>query len=184
WGIRSYALPALWEGGPLHLGSIVFQRQYLFVLGAAAFFAVIFWLFFTRTLWGKALRASAVNPVGARLVGIPVLGMGGLAFTISALLAAMGGILAAPLTLATYDMGFMLGLKGFVGAIIGGGLVSLPGAVVGSLALGLLESLAAGLLPSGYRDAVAFSLLILVLIWRALPHIRRGVLLREEAASE
>jgi branched-chain amino acid transport system permease protein len=121
--------------------------------------------FFRLTLAGKAMRACAYNPVAARLVGIPAVRMVQLSFGLSAALGAAGGILIAPLTLGVYDMGTMLGLKGFSAAILGG-LGSSLGGVLGGLVLGVAESLASGLISSGYRDAVAFLILLLVLFLR------------------
>lgn len=183
WGTRSYTLPAFWAGPPIPILTAVVTRQSLFVLGAAAVVLAGMYLFFTRTLLGKALRACAVNPMGTRLMGIPVYRMGVLAFALSGALSAAAGVLITPDTLATYDMGLILGLKGFVGAVIGG-LSSYPVTVAGCLLLGLLESLAAGLLPSGYRDAVSFLVLIAILMWRAVTVLRHGILVAEEAAQE
>jgi len=111
------------------------------------------------------MRACAYNPRAARLVGIAAGRMVQLSFGLSAALGAGAGILIAPLTLGVYDMGTMLGLKGFSAAIIGG-LGSLLGGVMGGLLLGLAESFTSGLISSGYRDAVAFLLLLLVLFLR------------------
>ncbi|HEY8489045.1 MAG TPA: branched-chain amino acid ABC transporter permease [Thermaerobacter sp.] len=183
WGTEAYRLPPFSGGPPLTVGTAVLTRQGLWIIGAALALMAALWLGFTRTLRGKALVASAINPVGARLMGIPVLAMGRQAFVLSALLAAAGGILIAPQTLADYDMGLMLGLKGFVGAVLGG-MRDYPKVVAGCLALGVAESLVAGLLPSGYRDAVAFLLLVAVLVARAIPVLRHGVLAAEEAAQE
>jgi branched-chain amino acid transport system permease protein len=180
WGTRSYNLPSFTRGDPLRVLNAVITRQSLWILGLTALIVLGLYLFFSRTLLGKALRASAVNALGSRLMGIPVYRMGLLAFALSGALAAAGGVLITPETLATYDMGLLLGLKGFVGAVIGR-LSSYPLTVAGCLLLGLLESLSAGLLPSGYRDAVAFGVLILILIYRALPALRHGVLAAEEA---
>lgn len=183
WGTEAYKLPAFSQGPPVVLGTAVLPRQGIWIIAAGIVLMVGLWLGFTRTLWGKALVASAVNPVGARLMGIRVLAAGRQAFVLSALLASAAGILIAPQTLADYDMGLMLGLKGFVGAVLGG-FRHYPQVVAGCLALGIAESLIAGLLPSGYRDAVAFLLLIAVLVARAIPVLRHGVLAAEEAAQE
>jgi branched-chain amino acid transport system permease protein len=121
------------------------------------------YLFFQFTLTGKALRASSANPVAARLMGIRTGRMGMIAFALSAALGAIGGIVIAPITFMTYDRGLMLALKGFV-AMIMGGLTNPFGAVLGGLLLGMVESLAAGLISSGYRDAFTFGVLFLVLI--------------------
>jgi branched-chain amino acid transport system permease protein len=124
---------------------------------------VALWLFFTRTYAGTAVRACATNARGARLMGIRVERMWLLAFALSGALGAAAGAVIAPITYATYDKGLMLGLKGFVAAVLGG-LVSPAGAIAGGILLGLLESLSAGLLSSGYKDAVAFVVLILLLL--------------------
>ncbi|MFO7245579.1 MAG: branched-chain amino acid ABC transporter permease [Thermaerobacter sp.] len=182
WGTRSYTLPAF-TPGTVRISLAVLQKQHLWILGLAALVMLALWLGFNYTVRGRALRASAVNPVGARLMGIPVMAMGGAAFALSAGLAALSGVMITPLSLATYDMGFMLGLKGFVGAVLAG-LHNYPVTVLGCLFLGVVEAMAAGLLPSGYRDAVAFIMLIAVLLWRALPALRHGVLYSEEAVRE
>jgi branched-chain amino acid transport system permease protein len=111
------------------------------------------------------MRACADNLIASRLVGVSPATMSLLAFTVSALLAGLAGAAVAPITLATYEMGLMLGLKGFVAAVIGG-LRSTPGAVLGGLFLGVLESVGAGLISSGYKDALAFSVLLAVLVFR------------------
>jgi len=180
WGTRSYNLPSFTQGEPVRIFNAVITRQSLWIVGVTVLIVIALYYFFARTLLGKALRASAVNVVGSRLMGIPVYRMGLLAFALSGALAAAGGVLITPDTLATYDMGLLLGLKGFVGAVIGR-LSSYPMTVAGCLLLGLLESLSAGLLPSGYRDAVAFGVLVAILIYRALPALRHGVLAAEEA---
>ena len=107
------------------------------------------------------MRACAVNPRAARLMGIRVDRVFLLAFALSGALGAVAGAVVAPITYATYDMGLMLGLKGFVAAVLGG-LVSPAGAIAGGFLLGVLESMAAGLLSSAYKDAVAFIVLIAV----------------------
>jgi branched-chain amino acid transport system permease protein len=120
--------------------------------------------FFNRTLLGKAMLASSHNPLAARLCGINVRSVLMLSFGLSAALGAVAGILVAPITLTAWDVGVMLGLKGFAAAILGG-LGSGPGAVVGGLALGVLESLGAGYVSSAYKDAIAFVIILLVLFF-------------------
>lgn len=183
WGTRSYDLPPFTPGPPLRVLSAVVTRQSVWVLAVTGLAMAGLRVFFTRSIRGRALIACAVNATGARLMGIPVATMGLLAFLLSAALAAAGGVLLTPISLATYDMGLLLGLKGFVGAVIGR-LHDHTMTVVGCLMLGLVEALAAGLLPSGYRDAVAFVVLIAVLIWQAIPVLRHGILATEEAAQE
>jgi branched-chain amino acid transport system permease protein len=163
WGTDPYALPAFSPGPPFRLLGATVVRQGLWVLAVAAVVFAGLWLFFTRTYAGSAVRACAVNARGARLMGIRVDRMWLLAFALSGGLGAVAGAVIAPITYATYDMGLMLGLKGFVAAVLGG-LVSPAGAIGGGILLGLLESLSAGLLSSGYKDAMAFVVLILLLL--------------------
>jgi branched-chain amino acid transport system permease protein len=165
WGKEAYTLPPFSGSVPLHLGPATVLPQNLWVLGLTACLVIALEVFFRLTLVGKAMRACAYNPRAARLVGISTGRMVQLAFGLSAALGAAGGILIAPLTLGVYDMGTMLGLKGFCAAILGG-LGSLLGGVLGGLVLGVAEALASGLISSGYRDAVAFCLLLLVLFLR------------------
>ena len=165
WGKESYTLPPFSGEAPLHLGTATILPQNLWVLGLTLVLVLALEAFFRLTLMGKAMRACAYNPRAARLVGIPASRMVQLSFALSALLGAGAGILIAPLTLGVYDMGTILGLKGFAAAIIGG-LGSLLGGVLGGLLLGLAESFTSGLISSGYKDAVAFLLLLVVLFLR------------------
>ena len=119
-----------------------------------------------RTLSGKALRATAVNRLGARLVGIGTTQAGRLAFTLAAAMGALCGVLIAPLTTVYYDSGFLIGLKGFVGAIIGG-LGSYPIAAAGAVLVGLLESYSS-FWASALKEVIVFTLIIPVLLWRSL----------------
>lgn len=183
WGTNPYSLPPFSVGQPVRIFSAVLTRQSLWVIGMTACVLWALYLFFTRTIRGKSLRACAVNVTAARLVGIRVEWMGTLAWVIAGGLGGLAGVLIAPLTLATYDMGLILGLKGFVGAVVAG-MVSYPWTVVACVAFGVVESLGAGLISSNYRDAIAFSVLIAVLLWRALRTMRVGLLVSEEAVQE
>jgi branched-chain amino acid transport system permease protein len=165
WGKEAYPLPPFSGNLPFHLGEATILPQNLWVLGLTVVLVAALEAFFRLTLVGKAMRACSYNPRAARLVGIAAGRMVQLSFGVSAALGAGAGILIAPLTLGVYDMGTMLGLKGFSAAIIGG-LGSLLGGVLGGLILGVAEALASGLISSGYRDAVAFLLLLLVLFVR------------------
>lgn len=169
WGPRPYVMPAFttlqMADRFLELGGVTLQAQTLWVWGVGlATLLGLVW-FFERTVVGKAMRACAVNPTAARLVGIPVDRMSTLAFALAGVVGAVAGIVLAPSTRPTYDMGLELGLKGFVAAIAGG-LVSLPGAVAGGLVLGVLESLWAGVTVAGFKDLFAFVMLILLLLAR------------------
>jgi branched-chain amino acid transport system permease protein len=153
-----------------NLGSLSISGQSLWVVCTAAALIVALYFYFDRTIPGKALRATAVNRLGARLVGIGTTQAGRLAFTLAAGLGVLCGILVAPLTTIYYDSGFLIGLKGFVAAIIGG-LMSYPVAAAGSVLVGLLESYSS-FWASSYKEVIVFTLIIPVLLWRSLstPH--------------
>lgn len=165
WGTNSYSLPAFTGGRPLHLWTAVVLPQSLWVLGTAFVSVTGLYLFFRHTMLGKAVRACAVNRLAARLMGVNHDQMGTLSFALGAAMGAVAGAVIAPLTYATYDMGAMLGLKGFVAAILGG-LASAPGAVAGGLLLGVLEATGAGLISSGAKNAIAFAILLIILFFR------------------
>ncbi|HLC03539.1 MAG TPA: branched-chain amino acid ABC transporter permease [Anaerolineales bacterium] len=165
WGTDPYRLAPFTAAKPLRLFGAVITRQSLWVMGLTFVAVVGLYFFFRFTMLGKALRASSANPDAARLMGINTRRMGLVAFALSAALGALGGIVITPSIFMTYDRGLMLSLKGFV-AMIMGGLTDPFGAVIGGLLLGTVESLAAGLISSGYRDAFTFVVLFLVLLLR------------------
>ncbi|MBK6863545.1 MAG: branched-chain amino acid ABC transporter permease [Ideonella sp.] len=148
------------------LGVLRLPAQSLWVVGASLVCMTALWLFFERTLYGKALRATAMNRIGARLVGIPTALAGSLAFALAAAIGAVSGVLVAPITTVYYDTGLMIGLKGFVGAILGG-MGSYPLAALGALAVGLLEAFAS-FWASTYKETIVFTFIIPVLLWRSL----------------
>ncbi len=148
------------------LGIVSLNGQALWVVGASIALIVLLYLFFERTIYGKALRATAMNRTGARLMGIPTVLAGKLAFLLVALIGALSGVLIAPLTTIYYDTGFLIGLKGFVGAIVGG-LASYPAAAAGALLVGLLESFSS-FWASAFKEVIVFTLIIPVLLWRSL----------------
>ncbi len=152
--------------GEFQLGGIPVPAQTLWVIGCSAVLIIVLSVVFERTLYGKALRATAVNRVGARLMGIPTSLAGKLSFTLCALIGAFSGILIAPITTIYYDTGFLIGLKGFVAAIIAG-LASYPLAAGGALLVGLLEAFSS-FAASAYKEVIVFTLIIPVLIWRSL----------------
>jgi branched-chain amino acid transport system permease protein len=147
------------------VGGIPVNGQTILIVAAAALFSLLLFLFFEFTFAGKALHATAINRVGARLMGIRPEHAGTIAFLLGSLLAAISGILIAPVNTIFYDSGFLIGLKAFVGAIIGG-LVSFPVTAIGSLFVGILESFAA-FLSSPFKEVIVFSILIPVLLWRS-----------------
>jgi branched-chain amino acid transport system permease protein len=168
WGPASLAVPDFSGDTALNLGGVAVRAQYLWVIGLTAAAVAAVNLFYDRTLVGKAMRACAVNPEAARLIGISVERMVQLSFALSAALAALAGAVLSPVTFASFDGGVMLGIKGFCGAIIGG-LGNGVGALLGGLLLGVAESLGVALLPqgaSGYQNVFAFVILILALLLR------------------
>ena len=173
WGTDPYRLQPFTAGKPFKVLDIVITRQSLWVIGLTVVAVVGLYLFFQHTLIGRALRASAANPGAARLMGINTRRMGLIAFALSAGLSALGGIVVTPIAFMTYDRGLMLALKGFV-AMIMGGLTNPFGAVIGGLLLGVVESLSAGLISSGYKDAFAFLVLFVVLLIRLGGLFKRG----------
>jgi branched-subunit amino acid ABC-type transport system permease component len=148
------------------IGDATFSGQSLLVLLFSVALIGILYLFFERTLYGKALRATALNRVGARLVGVSPNLAGSVTFTLAAMLGAFSGVLIGPITTIYYDSGFLISLKGFVGAIIGG-LSSYPLAAAGSLLVGLLESFSS-FWASAFKEVIVFTLIIPVLLWRSL----------------
>lgn len=157
---------------PLLAGSVALgdgfnvSAQVILMIAAAVVLSALFFLMFERTVVGKALRATAVNRVGARLVGIRPARTALLAYLCASLLAGLIGILIAPVMTMYYDSGFLIGLKAFVAAIIGG-LVSYPLTAIGALAVGLVESFAS-FWSGALKDVIVFSLLIPVLLLRSL----------------
>ncbi|MCP5159787.1 MAG: branched-chain amino acid ABC transporter permease [Gammaproteobacteria bacterium] len=164
WGKNSLPLPAFSGDEPIQLGGATLLPQSLWVLGGTIVLVALVHAFFNRTLLGKALLACSFNRTAAQLVGINVQVMLRLAYGLSAGLGAIAGILVAPITFSSYEAGIMLGLKGFSAAIVGG-IGNPMGAVAGGLLLGMLEALGAGLISSGYKDAIAFIFVLMVLFF-------------------
>ncbi|MBI4275759.1 MAG: branched-chain amino acid ABC transporter permease [Rhizobiales bacterium] len=157
-----HTLPAFFGSEPIRFVGAAILPQSLVVLAGAVVIVVLLWTFIDRTLLGKAVIATAVNRLAARLVGIDTRRIVGFSFAISAAIGAVAGILITPITLTNYDVGTLLALKGFAAAMLGGMGIA-AGAVIGGLVLGLLEAFAAGYLSSQYKDAVAFLVILTVL---------------------
>lgn len=161
-GVRTTPLlEAQWEFGELRISA-----QSLLAMGVCAALMCLLAVYFRFTMHGKALRASAFNRLGARLVGISPMRSGQLAFAMAAGIGALSGTLIAPLTTVYYDSGFLIGLKGFVGAIVGG-LASYPVAAAGALFVGLAEAWGS-FAASEYKEVIVFTLIVPVLVWRSL----------------
>ncbi|MCR4425263.1 MAG: branched-chain amino acid ABC transporter permease [Firmicutes bacterium] len=164
WGSQALLFPPVFGDKPVVVGDIVVMPHYLWIVGIAVVVIVLLQAFFTFTVPGKAMRATAQNREAASLMGVNVFRMDSLAAAISAGLGGIGGVLIAPVFFVTTEMGALAGLKGFAAAVLGG-FGSIPGAIAGGVVLGVAESMAASVV-STYRDAVAFLILIGVLLWR------------------
>lgn len=163
-GKGTHSLPAFSGDEPIHILGATLLPQSLWVLGVTALVVLALWYFFNRTLQGKAMLATSFNRTAAELVGINTSWVLFMSFAMSAALGALGGILVTPITLTSYDVGIMLGLKGFVAAVVGG-LGNGLGAVVGGLLVGILEAMGAGYISSNYKDAIPFVLILFILFF-------------------
>ncbi|SER09920.1 branched-chain amino acid ABC transporter permease [Giesbergeria anulus] len=163
-GKGTHSFPAFSGDAPLQILGATLLPQSLWVLGVTAVVVVGLWYFFNRTLTGKAMLATSFNRTAAELVGINTSWVLFMSFAMAAGLGALGGILITPITMTSYDVGIMLGLKGFV-AVVVGGLGNGLGAVVGGLLVGVLEAMGAGYISSAYKDAMPFVLILLVLFF-------------------
>ena len=161
-GVRTDPLTSL----STEIGGVLITGQSMLIVLSAILFSIFLFLFFDFTLVGKSLRATAVNRTGSRLMGIRPERAGTIAYLLGSFLAGVSGILIAPVNTVFYDSGFLIGLKAFVGAIVGG-MTSYPGAVIGAVGVGILESFAS-FQSSALKDVIVFSLLIPILIWRSV----------------
>lgn len=164
-GAEGSRTPAFSEAS-LDLAGIIISGQTMWIIASSVLLILALFWFFRHTLYGKALMATAVNRIGARLMGIRTTAAGKLAFTLAAAIGAFSGILIGPITTVVYDTGFIIALKGFVGAIVGG-FVSFPLAAAGAVLVGLLESYAS-FWASAFKEVIVFTLIIPVLVWRSL----------------
>ncbi len=164
-GAEGFRNPPFWDTrfsvGPLSLSG---QTVIIFVVSLALI--VLLWLYFERSLRGKALRATAVNRTGARLMGISSHTSGQLTFLLAAFIGALSGLLIGPTTTVFYDSGFLIGLKGFVAAVIAG-LSSYPGALLGALFVGVVEAFGA-FWASAFKEVIVFTLVLPILLIRSL----------------
>lgn len=164
-GKREFVFPAFSGESNVQVLGASIASQSLWVLGTLAIVAALLWWFFEKTLFGKAMRATAQSPLAAQLVGIETRHVLLVSFALAAALGALGGVLTTPITLTRYDIGIMLGLKGFAATMLGG-LGNPFGALAGGLVLGLVEAFTGGYVSSGYQDAIAFLLILTVLMVR------------------
>ena len=168
-GAEGFRNPSFWDER-FSVGPLTLSGQAVIIFAVSIALIVGLWLFFERALYGKALRATAVNRLGARLMGISTDGAGRLSFTLAAFIGALSGLLIGPTTTVFYDSGFLIGLKGFVAAVVAG-LSSYPQALLGAMAVGLLESFGS-FWASALKEVIVFGSIVPVLLWRSLrdPH--------------
>jgi len=164
WGSRGKSIPRFTDAHFL-VNGVSISSQSLWIIGLMVVIVAGLFLLTTKTRLGKQMTATATQASAASLVGISTTRMVLFAFGISAGIGAIGGIAIAPVSTISYMSGGILGLNGFVAAVLGG-WGSSTGAVIGGLALGLIQSLVSGVLPTGYQDAIAFALLIVILYFR------------------
>lgn len=164
-GTLPKALPPFTRGAPISLGGVAISPQSFWVIGAAFLIFLSLYLFSHGTMMGKAMEASSTDPLGADLVGIWRQAMVFCAFGVSAAIGGIAGVLITPIFYTGYNSGPILGLKGFVAAVLGGWGTN-TGAILGGFILGVVEALSIAFIPAGYKDAVAFVVLLLILYLR------------------
>jgi len=164
-GAEGFRNPSFWDER-FTLGAVALSGQTIIIFVTSLALIVLLWLYFERSLRGKALRATAVNRTGARLMGISSHTSGQLTFLMAALIGALSGLLIGPTTTVFYDSGFLIGLKGFVAAVMGG-LASYPGALLGALFVGIVESFGA-FWASAFKEVIVFTLVLPILLVRSL----------------
>ena len=164
-GAEGFRNPTFWDER-FAFGPVALTGQTVIIFVTSLALIVMMWLYFERSLRGKALRATAVNRTGARLMGISSHTSGQLTFLMAALIGALSGLLIGPTTTVFYDSGFLIGLKGFVAAVMGG-LASYPGALLGALFVGIVESLGA-FWASAFKEVIVFTLVLPILLVRSL----------------
>jgi branched-chain amino acid transport system permease protein len=174
WGTNPLSLDAFSAGNAITVLGGVLPPQALWVLLTDVVVFGALYLFFRHTYAGTAVRAAVANPPIASTFGIPLRTFAFWSFVAAAAIGGLGGVVVAPITSATYDMGLTLGLAGFVAAVLGG-LDSLPGALVGGFVLGIVEKVAGGLLSTGWEEGVGFLILVLVLVLRPQGLLGRAV---------
>jgi branched-chain amino acid transport system permease protein len=163
-GAEGFRNPPFWDAR-FSLGPLSLTGQTLIIFAASIVLIVALFVFFDRTLAGKALRATSVNRTGARLMGISTDGAGSLSFTMAAFIGTLSGLLIGPSTTIYYDSGFLIGLKGFVAAVFAG-LTSFPLALAGAVGVGLIESFGS-FWASAFKEVIVFTAILPVLLWRS-----------------
>jgi len=163
-GTDTQLLPVPYKDATLALAGVVLGVEQLVVIAATALLSLLLFALFRYTKVGIAMQAASQNQLAAYYMGIPVQRLNGLVWALAAAVAAIAGILLAPITFVHAHMGF-IGLKAFPAAVVGG-LTSLPGAIVGGLIIGVVESLAGFFLPEGVKDVAAYVVVLGMLMVR------------------
>lgn len=163
-GKQLHNIPAFTGDDPIRVLGATILPQSLWVIAGALGIFFLLWLFFNHTLTGRAVLATANNRIAALLVGINTNYIMTLSFAVSAAIGALAGVLVTPITLTSYDIGMTMALKGFAAAMLGG-MGNPKGALVGGIALGILEAMTAGYISSQYKDAAAFIMILAVLFF-------------------
>lgn len=165
WGVDPLRVREFTSGPPFDLANVIISRQQAWIVGASLLAVAGLHVFFQRTIAGVSMRAASLNPDAARGVGISVSGVYMVAWTLSAIVAGLGGILVTPLTGVAFGMGLVFTLKGIASAILGG-MGSMVGAIIGGLLIGMVESLSSLFMSSGWQEVIPMGLLLLVLMIR------------------
>jgi len=163
-GAEGFRNPSFWSER-FSLGAVAISGQAIIIVLTSLALIALLWLFFEHTLHGKALRATAVNRLGARLMGISTHAAGSITFALAAFISALSGLLIGSTTTVFYDTGFLIGLKGFVAAVVGG-LTSYPGAALGAVLVGVIESFGS-FWASAFKEVIVFTFLLPVLLARS-----------------
>jgi branched-chain amino acid transport system permease protein len=165
WGSEAYPFPkSVLGGSPLDLFGFSIQPVYYWIFIVVMIVVILLSLSLKHTYLGLAIRATAYNPNLASLMGMNTNFTHSLSFAIGSALAGIAGLLAGKILFISYDMGSMIGIKGFVAAVIGG-FGNLPGAFLGGLILGVLETIGGGIISSTYKDSISFVIMIIIMIF-------------------
>jgi branched-chain amino acid transport system permease protein len=161
-GTETHTLPVPYKDQAWNVGALVLNVEQLVVIGSTAVLSLMLYAMFKYTKLGIAMQAASQNQLAAYYMGIPVKRLNGLVWGLAAAVAAIAGLLLAPITFVHANMGF-IGLKAFPAAVVGG-FGSLPGAIVGGLIIGIVESLSGFYLPEGFKDIAAYIVVLIMLV--------------------
>jgi branched-chain amino acid transport system permease protein len=165
WGWQYRSLPNFWGSPNIQLWGATIFGQTTWVVGITLLMVIGLFLLFGRTVQGKALRACADEPLGARIMGISIERMALFSFVLAAALGAVIGATITPLTMTSYSIGFPLTIKGLLAAFVGG-ITRAEGVILGGITLGMAEAITAGLIPGGYHGVIALGILLVVFLCR------------------